>query len=42
MSTLTINLPDNLHKKACEVAASKNLSTDALVRRPAGLGFAFQ
>jgi len=31
MSALTINLPDDLHKKAREVAASKNLSMDALV-----------
>ena len=31
MSALTVNLPDNLHKKAREVAASKNLSMDALV-----------
>jgi len=31
MSALTINLPDNLHEKAREVAASKNLSMDALV-----------
>lgn len=31
MSALTINLPDNLHQKAREVAASKNLSMDALV-----------
>jgi hypothetical protein len=31
MSVMTINLPDNLHKKAREVAASKNLSLDALV-----------
>jgi hypothetical protein len=31
MSVLTINLPDNLHEKAREVAASKNLSLDALV-----------
>jgi len=28
---MTINLPDNLHEKAREVAASKNLSLDALV-----------
>ncbi len=31
MSALTVNLPDNLHQKAQEVAASKNLSMDALV-----------
>jgi plasmid stability protein len=31
MSLITINLPDNLHEKAREVAASKNLSMDALV-----------
>jgi plasmid stability protein len=31
MSALTINLPDNLHEKARQVAASKNLSMDALV-----------
>jgi plasmid stability protein len=31
MSALTVNLPDNLHDKAREVAASKNLSMDALV-----------
>jgi hypothetical protein len=31
MSALTVNLPDNLHQKAVEVAASKNLSMDALV-----------
>jgi len=31
VSTLTVNLPDNLHEKAREVAASKNLSMDALV-----------
>jgi predicted transcriptional regulator len=31
MSALTVNLPDDLHKKAREVAASKNLSMDALV-----------
>lgn len=31
MSILTINLPDNLHDKAREVAAAKNLSMDALV-----------
>ena len=31
MSALTVNLPDNLHARACEVAASKNLSMDALV-----------
>jgi len=31
MSALTANLPDNLHAKAREVAASKNLSMDALV-----------
>lgn len=31
MSALTVNLPDNLHEKAREVAASKKLSMDALV-----------
>jgi hypothetical protein len=31
MSALTVNLPDNLHEKAREVAVSKNLSMDALV-----------
>jgi hypothetical protein len=31
MGVLTVNLPDNLHEKAREVAASKNLSMDALV-----------
>jgi len=31
MSALTVNLPDNLHDKAREVAAAKNLSMDALV-----------
>ncbi len=31
MSVMTINLPDNLHEKAREVAASKNLSMGALV-----------
>jgi hypothetical protein len=31
MSALTVNLPDDLHQKAREVAASKNLSMDALV-----------
>ena len=31
MSALTVNLPDSLHEKAREVAASKNLSMDALV-----------
>ncbi len=31
MSVMTINLPDNLHEKAREVAASKNLSMDTLV-----------
>jgi hypothetical protein len=31
MSALTVNLPDNLHAKACEVAVAKNLSLDALV-----------
>ncbi len=31
MSIMTVNLPDNLHEKAREVAASKNLSMDALV-----------
>jgi len=28
---MTVNLPDSLHEKAREVAASKNLSLDALV-----------
>ena len=31
MSAMTVNLPDDLHEKAREVAASKNLSMDALV-----------
>jgi hypothetical protein len=31
MGALTVDLPDNLHEKAREVAASKNLSMDALV-----------
>ncbi len=31
MIALTVNLPDNLHAKAREVAASKNLTMDALV-----------
>ena len=31
MSVVTVNLPDNLHEKAREVAASKNLSMDELV-----------
>ena len=31
MSALTVNLPDNLHDKAREVAAAKNLSMDALI-----------
>jgi post-segregation antitoxin (ccd killing protein) len=31
MSALTVNLPEPLHEKAREVAASKNLSMDALV-----------
>lgn len=31
MSEMTVNLPENLHGKALEVAASKNLSMDALV-----------
>jgi hypothetical protein len=31
MSVLTIELPDNLHQKAVEVAAAKKLSIDALV-----------
>jgi len=31
MSALTVNLPDNLHEKAREVAVAKNLSMDALV-----------
>jgi predicted transcriptional regulator len=30
MSALTVDLPDDLHVKAQEVAASKNLSRDAL------------
>jgi hypothetical protein len=30
-SVVTVNLPDNLREKAREVAASKNLSMDALV-----------
>jgi plasmid stability protein len=34
MSVMTINLPDGLHEKAREVAASKNLSMDALVTIP--------
>jgi plasmid stability protein len=28
---MTVNLPDNLHEKARQVAASKNLSMDALI-----------
>ncbi len=31
MSALTVELPDNLHEKAREVAAAKKLSMDALV-----------
>ena len=31
MSALTIELPDNLHQKAREVAAARNLPLDALV-----------
>jgi hypothetical protein len=31
MSALTVNLPENLHQKARELAAAKNLSMDALV-----------
>jgi len=31
MSALTVDLPDDLHEKALEVAASRNLSMDALV-----------
>jgi hypothetical protein len=31
MSVMTVNLPENLHEKAREVAAAKNLSMDALV-----------
>lgn len=31
MSAVTLNLPDNLQEKAREIAASKNLSLDALV-----------
>ena len=31
MSPLTVNLPDPLHEKAREVAASRNLSMDVLV-----------
>lgn len=31
MSALTVDLPDNLHEKAREVAAVKNLTMDALV-----------
>lgn len=31
MSVMTVNLPDNLHEKARELAASKGLSMDALV-----------
>lgn len=31
MSALTVNLPEDLHEKAREVAASKNLSMEALV-----------
>jgi hypothetical protein len=31
MSLLTVNLPDRLHEKARQLAASKNLTMDALV-----------
>ena len=31
MSALTVELPENLHQKASEVAAAKHLSMDALV-----------
>ena len=31
MAALTVNLPDNLHNKAREVAVAKKLSMDALV-----------
>lgn len=31
MSVMTVNLPDDLHEKAIEVAAAKKLSMDALV-----------
>ena len=31
MSALTVELPEELHKKAREVAAAKNLTIDALV-----------
>ena len=31
MSALTVNLPDNLHEKALQVAAARNLSMDTLV-----------
>ena len=31
MSALTVELPDNLHEKARETAAAKNLSMDELV-----------
>jgi hypothetical protein len=31
VSVITVELPDKLHKKAREVAASKNTSLDALV-----------
>ena len=31
MSALTVELPENLHQKAREVAAARNLSMDALV-----------
>ena len=31
MISLTVNLPESLHKKARELAASRNLSMDALV-----------
>jgi hypothetical protein len=31
MSAVTVNLPDNLHEKARQVAASKDLSLDALI-----------
>ena len=31
MSALTVDLPEKLQEKSCEVAAAKNLSLDALV-----------
>lgn len=31
MSALTVELPDNLHEKARETAAARNLTMDALV-----------